>query len=367
MLGALSRAVDRLRGSGDAAITVPPLDGAFSPNRRLDEAPIVFNTPSPDNLAADDQHVWFSSANVLFELPLDQLSASPKKIAQFDTSPTCIHVHAEAGIAIGLAGGGLFFRGGRYDGKTIQSLEGRPILCPTALCFEDEHRLVVCLGSQHNDPTRWKRDLMDGNASGSVWQIDLRNDRSTLLADKLAWPGGVTLAGPGRLVVAESWRHRLMEISAGRLHPVLTELPGYPGRIAHAGPSGFWLAVPIPRSQLIEFVLREPRYRRAMMKEINPEYWIAPSLHPIEHHREPLQAGAMRELGEIKPWAPSRSYGLVVRLDSNFAPLRSFHSRADGKRHGITSCVEIGGRLLLTSRGSSALLSLDLVKSGETA
>lgn len=359
--------MDRFRGGGDAAITVPPLDGAFSPNRRLDEAALVFNSSSPDNLAVDGQHVWFSSANELLALRLDQISQAPERIAQFDSSPTCIDVHAEAGIAVGLAGGGLLFRRGRYDGKTMRSLEGRPILCPTTLCFVDAHRLVICLGSQDNDPTRWKRDLMDGNASGSVWQIDLRSDRCTLLADKLAWPSGVTLASPGRLVVAESWRHRLMEISAGRLNSVLTELPGYPGRIARAGSSGFWLAVPIPRSQLIEFVLREPRFRRAMMKGINPKYWIAPSLHPIEHHREPLQAGAMRELGEIKPWAPSRSYGLVVRLDSNFAPLGSFHSRADGKRHGITSCVEIDGRLLLTSRGGSALLSLDLSKLGEIA
>ncbi len=38
MIGSLSRAFDNLFGRGDAAVTVPPLDGALRPNRLLDEA-----------------------------------------------------------------------------------------------------------------------------------------------------------------------------------------------------------------------------------------------------------------------------------------------------------------------------------------
>jgi hypothetical protein len=102
-----------------------------------------------------------------------------------------------------------------------------------------------------------------------------------------------------------------------------------------------------------------------MMKEIDPEFWVAPSLHHIIDYREPLQAGAMRELGQLKPWAPSRSYGLVVRLDQAFRPIKSMHSRADGKRHGITSCVDIDGQLLLTSFGGDVLLSVDSALSEE--
>ena len=60
------------------------------------------------------------------------------------------------------------------------------------------------------------------------------------------------------------------------------------------------------------------------------------------------------------PWAPARSYGLVARLDENWQPVASFHSRADGTRHGITSALEADGRLLAASRGSNAVVAVDL-------
>ena len=57
-----------------------------------------------------------------------------------------------------------------------------------------------------------------------------------------------------------------------------------------------------------------------------------------------MQGGGLKQLGILKPWAPTRSYGLVVRRDAEGEPRASFHSRADGRRHGITSCVEADGR-----------------------
>ena len=56
-------------------------------------------------------------------------------------------------------------------------------------------------------------------------------------------------------------------------------------------------------------------------------------------------------MGIHKPWSPSRSYGLVVRLDAAMQPVTSFHSRANGTRHGVTSAVETDGRVLVASKG----------------
>ena len=53
--------------------------------------------------------------------------------------------------------------------------------------------------------------------------------------------------------------------------------PAYPGRIAPAA-DGYWLALFAPRSQLVEFVLREPAYRKRMMAEVPQPFWIAPTL-----------------------------------------------------------------------------------------
>jgi hypothetical protein len=365
MLTVLSRAVDRFRGSGTAAVTIPSLDGALRPNQRLEEAAAVLPIETPDNLVGDGSRILFSSGSTVFALTGEGATTTVERAVEFERCVACIDIHPEGGMVVGLAGDGIVLRGGPHDGKRIAALDGRPILCPTALRFADTQRLILCLGSQQNDPAEWKRDLLDGNASGSIWSIDLDSGRGTCLADHLAWPNGVIEAAPGRIVVAESWRHQLIDVGSGRRAPVLADLPGYPARLACATDGGYWLTIFAPRSQLVEFVLRERGFRGRMMREMGSEFWVAPSLHHTTDYREPLQSGAIRQLGELKPWAPSRSYGLIVRLDEAFNPINSFHSRANGKRHGITSCIEIDGRLLATSWGGGVILSIDLAPTKE--
>ena len=64
----------------------------------------------------------------------------------------------------------------------------------------------------------------------------------------------------------------------------------------------------------------------------------------------------MKQLARLKPWAPTPSYGLIVELDERFRPVASFHSRADGKFHGIRSVIEVDGALLAASAGANAIL-----------
>jgi hypothetical protein len=101
------------------------------------------------------------------------------------------------------------------------------------------------------------------------------------------------------------------------------------------------------------------------MREVAPAHWIAPTLRAGRSFKEPMQGGAVKTLGIFKPWAPSRSYGLVVRLDRRFTPLSSLHSRADGKRHGVTSCLEIDGELLVACKGDDVLVAAEIAAEGE--
>jgi len=125
------------------------------------------------------------------------------------------------------------------------------------------------------------------------------------------------------------------------------------------GWAGYWLSVFAPRRQLIEFVLREDRYRRAMLASLDEQYWVAPALKTGTDYFEPVQSGSVRHLGIVKPWAPTRSYGLLVALDEDFNPRASYHSRADASRHGITSAVERGDEVLITCAATNQLLALD--------
>jgi hypothetical protein len=357
------RLADRLRGASATTITIPPMDGALRPNGTLDQAPTLFATEAPDNLIVESGHTVFSSGCVVFRLPDAGTVQSAEEVARFDHAITCLAAQPDGGFAVGLENGRILCIGGRHDGKSFDGVGPANLRCPTAMTFGDGDTLYLCQGSAQNPPGEWKRDLMQGNASGSVWRIDLRDGRHICLADRLSFPYGLMAGGQDRaLIVAESWRHRLIALPAdgpGKPTPVLAELPGYPARLTPAADGGAWLSLFAPRSRLIEFVLREHGYRDDMLREIDPEYWIAPALSSGRSFLEPLQCGAVRSMGILKPWAPSRSYGLVLRLDAASQPVASLHSRAGGDRHGITSVLEIGGRLLATSKGGNLILSID--------
>jgi hypothetical protein len=95
-----------------------------------------------------------------------------------------------------------------------------------------------------------------------------------------------------------------------------------------------------------------------MMREISPDLWVAPTLRAGRTPQEPTQQGGVTQLGVLKPRSPTRSYGLVARLDHAYRPLASFHSRAPGHRHGVTSCLAWEGQVLLAVKGDGMVASL---------
>jgi hypothetical protein len=133
-------------------------------------------------------------------------------------------------------------------------------------------------------------------------------------------------------------------------------LPGYPARLARASAGGFWLSFFAVRTHLIEFVLREDDYREEMMRTIEPRYWVGPSLASGEDCHEPMQWGGLKALGIQKPWAPPRSYGLLVRINDEGDVVQSLHSRVGGHYHGITSACQTAQGLVIVSKGSGRVL-----------
>jgi hypothetical protein len=353
----LDALLDYFRGQ---AVTIPPMDGALRPNTALDDgAAELLEATAPDNLTVGGGHVFYSSGSDLLRLPAYG-EGGPAAVARFDAPVSALACSADGAIAIGLDDGRILIKGGTADGKTLEPAAFGGLACPTALAFADAGMLIVCQGSAAHRPSDWVADLMGKNASGSVWHVDLAAGRASRLAGDLAFPYGVLPNAPdGGVVVAESWRHRLLRIGPqGGVEPLLTKLPGYPARLAAGTDGGAWLCLFAPRNRLIEFVLAEDAYRADMMREVAREHWIAPALSSGAGFLEPLQCGGVKTMGIHKPWSPTRSYGLLVRLDRNLRPVASFHSRANGRRHGITSAVERDGRVLVTSKGGNAILQL---------
>lgn len=351
----LERTYDSIFGAGEAAVTVPPLDGALLPNDALDQAMLVATSIAADNLVRDGEHCLFTSGAELIRL---DRRGEMTPVERFDAPISALAADGQGALAIALSSKGLVMRGGRHDGRRPSGLPEAEAACITALAFDGSDSLYLAVGSSRNRPEDWARDLMERNQMGSVWQVDLSTGAARRIVDKLAWPSGLLVRKAGGLVISEAWRHRLIALEdTGRPSVLLDNLPAYPSRLDASG-GGFWLSLFAPRRQLIEFVLREPAFRRKMLREIDPAHWMAPALSSGKSFLEPLQGGSVKQLGVLKPWAPSRSYGLLVRLNPAFQPEASFHSRADGTRHGITSSVVIGGRVLMTSKGGGAVLSI---------
>lgn len=349
----LRRGVDRVMGGrGEHSITVPVMDGALKPNDRLERAHSVAKIEHADNLVPFEDQILCSSGERVMAI---DAGGSVRPLFEADGPVSCLATDGEGALAVGVDGKGIRLRGGRHDGTVLDRTGPSPLTCPTAAVFLDPDRLIVANGSTRFMAREWTHDLLHRGRSGSAVLFELATGGSRTLAGDLAFPSGlcVTEDGADAVLVSEAWRHRIirLETRGSGITEALTALPAYPGRIARSAATGYWLACFAPRSQLQEFVLREERYRRKMIAEVDPDFWIAPALSSGKSFKEPLQAGGVIRLGVHKPWAPTRSYGLVVRLDAQVQPAWSLHSRANGARHGMTSLAETEAGLFATSKG----------------
>lgn len=346
MIGAVKRISDRLLGRGTAALTVPPLDGALRPNNRLEEAPAGIAAHAPGCLVLKDgKPAWSEGRRLMGEG--GEIAAAPGEI-------TALAVSAAGRFAMAAEGAGILI-----DGKAVPALSG--LSCVTALAFEGEAALWVAVGSTANPAHAWAKDFLEMRRAGRVLRYDVAAGTLKPVAERLGYPNGL-LWTPAGLLVSEAWAKRVIRLdAAGDATQLIEDLPGYPAGLAPSASGGFWLALFAPRSPLIELVLREPAYRRVMMDEVDPAYWIAPALTSGHSFLEPMQGGALKQMGVLKPWAPTRSYGLVVELNADFTPVQSLHSRAGGRRHGVTSVLDVDGTLWAASKGGDEIVRVHTV------
>ncbi|WP_372801505.1 hypothetical protein [Paracoccus seriniphilus] len=354
----IRRFIDRRLGRAEAAITVPILDGPLMPNTALDEAVRFAEITDADNLVATDKGLICSSGAEIRRL--DWHEGGETVLLDLPATVSAM-AWGKGMLAIGVDGQGVVIHGGQHDGKRFDGTASAGPKHPTSLAFLDGETLLVTEGSEENMATHWRRDLMEKGSSGSLWRLDLVSGKATRILSGLGWASGVATTGSQRIWVTESWRHRILsvDLETGHSAPVLEHLPAYPARIAPAVNAGYWLSFYSVRNQLVEFILREDAYRRRMLAEVPEAYWMAPSLSSGVSFREPMQGSQLKQMGVMKPYAATRSYGLVVQCDPQMRPIRSFHSRADGSAHGCVSVCERGDALYVASRGAGRILRLD--------
>ena len=228
MLATLRDWRDQLLGRGEAAITVPVMDGALKPNRALDEAEVVAELPGLDDLASDGRRLLASAGATLWRLEGGRLA----ELRRFDAAITALALSPRGRIAVALGGRRVLVldQDGAELGR-LDTLGPQRLHAANGLAFADESSLLVSDGSLDHAPPQWCHDLMAKGRSGRVARWDLASGGVELLARGQAWAFGV-LAQDGAVLHSESWRHRILRTDASGTRPLLAQLPAYPSRLA---------------------------------------------------------------------------------------------------------------------------------------
>ncbi len=357
MIASLREFVNRVLGRGEATITVPSFDGALKPNQALGSAETLLECEAPEDVTVEGASLLVADGSRLLRLA----GSSATTIRTFERPISALAMLSPGRLAVALGGKEVRI----YDdisAETPERVFGGELHAVNALAPAPDGTLIATDGSSVRDVDDWAWDLMELGQTGRVFRLDPKTGGVTRLAHGLGYAFGAAASGAD-VLVSESWRHRLISISPdGSSKIVLGRLPVYPSRISPAGGGGFWLTAFTARTQLVEFVLREPAYRRRMIAEIDPEYWVVPRLRSGNTFKEPLQGAHIKTMGVTKPWAPPRSYGLVIRLSPDGLPQYSLHSRVDGVNHGIVAAVEFGDHLVMVAKGPRRILRLPLAK-----
>lgn len=343
-----------LFGNSDG-LPPPTLDGVWGPNDLLEGATIVAQQPDVDCLAISPSgKVCVSAQNKVLGLHGGQLVET----ASFAGPVTAIACLPDGCMVVAVEGQGLI----RLDqqGRSI-ALQKDAVRCITAIAVDPGGRVFFTQGSESHPADEWCQDLMRLGSTGRIgeWQGD---GSIRWLVQNLRYPSGIAVAANGDLIFSEAWAHTLSRVRAdgSNRQAVLENLAGYPSRLSAAAGGGLFLTLFAMRTLLVDFVLTEKTFREEMIETIDPRYWVRPALASGGSYLEPLQGGAIVKLGVRKAWSPPRSYGLMVRLDDEFTPMATWHSRVGGKNHGITAAEQVEDKLFVVSKGGGRLLSLEV-------
>ena len=341
---------------------IPSMDGAFSPNERLDQAiPIGEPLPGADAIAeAPDGAVCVSAGRQVWRLSGPRYE-SRSVLAEFDGDVGALAFHPD-GRLLACTTRGLAAVEPNGTKRVLAEADGEPLRCLTAVAAAPDGTIFAADGSLKHQAHDWCVDLMERNRLGRVLACGPTLENARVLLRGLDYPGGLAVAADGHLWFTESSAHRLSRAAItgpggiGAPATVIRNMPGYPSRLGRSADGGFWLSLFAVRTHLIEFVLREDDFREEMMRTVAPAYWIAPALATSGDCLEPMQTGGLKALGIQKPWAPPRSYGLLARLDADGDVVETLHSRVGGRHHGITAAVETDQGLVIVSKGSGRVL-----------
>ncbi len=327
------------------------LEGVLGPNGRLDEADGI-SVDAPDALAIlPDGRLLYSSGSRI--MAIETWAGEASVVAVLETTITALAVSPGGQIAAGLAGGRLAVldaSGRSVEGWMLPAGRAASVV-DCAFRTADELLIVDCGYAEADEILA--RAAWDEEARGQLLSLRRSGELSTR-SGGLHAPMGIALDARGEPLISLLERACVVDAS-GTVRQ--SGFPGYLGRLRRTA-GGYSLACLSRRDPLIEFLKTERGFVAEMKATIEPRHWIAPRISPEFSHDFPIELGATRLFGEVKPWAPSFSYGLLIETDDRLMPVASAQSRANGRRHAVSDVATWHGATLAIAKGSGELLKL---------
>jgi len=197
--------------------------------------------------------------------------ATPEVVADTGGRVLGIEPHPEGYVVCdAIAGVFLLEPGsGRLD-LLFDRVDGEPLRYANNAAVGADGTIYVSQSSTRHPFEATLAEELEGVPSGRLLAHAPASGRTEVLASGLGFANGVAVdPGGGAVIVAESLLARLSRVPVGAggtgAPEVLADLPGMPDNLAPtADGTGVWVALPAPRSSMLDAVLARPRLRQAI-------------------------------------------------------------------------------------------------------
>ena len=152
----------------------------------------------------------------------------------------------------------------------------------------------------------WMTEALEGRGNGRIICYDPKKNTSRTVISNLMFPNGICVTLDGQSILfAETFGCRISRYwfdgpKAGKVEPVIPNLPGLPDNINRASDGNFWCAMVGMRAPALDLALRMPDFRRRMIYRVAPDEWLFPQMNTGFVFKFNLQGEILDALWDIR-------------------------------------------------------------------
>src|SRR5258708_5978410 len=172
---------------------IPPLDGAMSPNDRLDACtPIGDPLPGLDDvIVAADGAIYVSASRQVLKLSGNGF-ATREVVANFEGDAGGLALHPDGRLLVCVAGRGLAaLDPARPAPRWLEAVDGRALAGLLSVAAAPDGRIFAVEGSVGRPPDQWRHDLMEKRHNGRLIACGGGLGQARTLPSDLHYPHGV--------------------------------------------------------------------------------------------------------------------------------------------------------------------------------